>query len=436
MKRWFVLGMMGIFLVTLGFYPIINGVVGMNRIFKYYPFIIFVGIVSIGFASKKGLMSLLKLLDVPNGRIGYKHCIDKKLYEKRILNRGPKTVIIGGGTGLSVLLRGLKKYTSNITAIVTVADDGGGSGVLREDLGMLPPGDIRNCILALADTEPVMEQLLQYRFEEGSLKGQSFGNLLIAAMNGISDNFEEVIQKIHHVLAVTGRVLPVTLENMILYAKLKNGKVIKGESNIPIKVKEFESGIEQVFIKPENAKPLEESIIAIGDADVIILGPGSLYTSVIPNLLVGDIAEALRKTSAIKVYVANVMTQPGETDEYGVWAHVEAINKHLKNGVIDYVFVNNEEIPLEVLEKYAVDGAKPVRLTEEDEKLLDNNGIKIRVGPFVDVKKKYIRHNAPKLSEHIIKLVLEEKYIVDKTKIVDYYFLYDSLIKSEKIRPE
>nr|WP_243116677.1 YvcK family protein [Marinisporobacter balticus] len=333
--------------------------------------------------------------------------MDKKMVEKRILNKGPKVVVIGGGTGLSILLRGLKKFTSNITAIVTVADDGGGSGVLREDLGMLPPGDIRNCILALANTEPIMEKLMQYRFEEGQLKGQSFGNLFIAAMNGISDNFEEAIRKMNEVLAVTGKVLPVTIEDITLYAKLKNGKVIKGESQIPIKVKEMESEIDKVFIKPDGVIPLDESIEAILNADVIILGPGSLYTSVIPNLLIDDVSKALRKSVAPKVYAANVMTQPGETDGYGVLKHVEAIIAHLKCQMIDYVFVNNEEIPLAVLKKYVMDGAKPITISKEERSLLYKKDIKVIEGSFVDIKKDYIRHDADKLSEMIIKLVLK-----------------------------
>ena len=207
--------------------------------------------------------------------------MDKRIYDKKFLSRGPKVVVIGGGTGLSVLLRGLKLFTSNITAIVTVADDGGSSGKLREDLGMLPPGDIRNCILALADMEPTMEQLLQHRFEEGDLKGQNFGNLLIASMNDISGNFEEAIKKISDVLAVTGKVLPVTLKDITLYARLENGVVIKGESNIPEKSLELNSPIENIFIKPKNAKAVKEAVDAIYDADIVLLGPGSLYTSVI-----------------------------------------------------------------------------------------------------------------------------------------------------------
>ncbi|MEW9121150.1 MAG: YvcK family protein [Thermotaleaceae bacterium] len=428
-KRWISLGVLGIFLVSMGAYPIINYILGENRLSNYVFVMLFLGALCVSIAVKKGIGSILAILDISNGDSNYGSRIDKKLYEQRILMRGPKIVVVGGGTGLSVLLRGLKKYTLNITAVVTVADDGGGSGKLREDLGMLPPGDIRNCILALADTEPIMEQLLQYRFSEGSLKGQSFGNLLIAAMNGISDNFEEAIGKINDVLAVTGKVLPVTTEDIILYAKLKNGKVIKGESQIPIKVKEYESEIQQVFIKPEQAKPLKESLEAIQNADVVILGPGSLYTSVIPNLLVGDIAEAIKKSQALKVYVANVMTQPGETDGYGVWKHIEAISAHMKEQVVDYVFVNNEPVPSEVFEKYRDDGAEPVILNEVDREMILKKGIKLKEGKFLEVRKQYLRHDGGKLSEQIIKLAMEEKYATDKIRILDYYFLNEKFKK-------
>ncbi|QXM06473.1 gluconeogenesis factor YvcK family protein [Crassaminicella indica] len=406
-KRWFFLGVVGIAFMIFGGYAIVHKLFVNQKLLVYSPMILFVGIILIGISLKRGMLSIVTLLDTSETNFKYK--IDKKLYEKRILNKGPKVVVIGGGTGLSVLLRGLKKYTSNITAIITVADDGGGSGILREDLGMLPPGDIRNCILALADTEPIMEKLLQYRFKEGQLKGQSFGNLLIAAMNGISDNFEEAIKKINHVLAVTGKVLPVTVEDITLYAKLKNGKVIKGESQIPIKAKEFDSGIDQVFIKPSKAQPLDEATEEIMSADVIILGPGSLYTSIIPNLLVEGIRKAVVDSFAKKVYITNVMTQPGETDGYSVLDHTNAIIEYLK-GSIDYVFVNNEEIPQDVLKKYTMDGAEPIRFTKRDSKMLTEKDIKVIKGAFLDIKKQYIRHDADKLSEMIIKLVLKDKY--------------------------
>jgi len=332
----------------------------------------------------------------------------KKYSRERVLTKGPRLVVIGGGTGLSVLLRGLKEFTSNITAIVTVADDGGGSGLLREDLGMLPPGDIRSCLLALANTEPSMEKLLQYRFKEGKLKGQNFGNLFIAAMNEIHGNFEIAIREMSNVLAVTGKVFPMTLEDVKLYAKLKDGTIIEGESNIPQKNKELRSKIDSVFIKPKKAYPLNEAIEAIKQADCIILGPGSLYTSVIPNLLVRGIVKHIEDSKALRVYIPNIMTQPGETDNYSVLNHVEAIIKHTKKNIVDCVITNIEEIHDETLKKYYEDGARPVIITDSEEKILKEMNIEIIKDKLVEVKKNYIRHDAIKLSEIIVGLVYKK----------------------------
>ncbi|KYH35391.1 gluconeogenesis factor [Clostridium tepidiprofundi DSM 19306] len=319
-------------------------------------------------------------------------------YEKSIDDT--KIVVIGGGTGLSTILRGLKAFTSNITAIVTVADDGGGSGVLRHDLGMIPPGDIRNCILALADTEPVMEELLQYRFKEGILKNQSFGNLFLAAMDGISENFMEAVRKMSYVLAVKGKVLPVSLDKITLKAKLKNGQIVSGESNIPKAVIESRSGIDSVFIEPKNAKALYEAVIAIREADIVILGPGSLYTSIIPNILVNEISDELYKTKAVKVYISNIMTQRGETDGYNVSEHINAILNHAGKDIIDYVIVNTGTIDKELEKRYLEEEASIVNFCEKE---INNLNIKIIKGDFVKVKNEHVRHDADKISSVIMK---------------------------------
>ena len=315
-------------------------------------------------------------------------------------NNEAKVVVIGGGTGLSTMLRGLKQYTSHITAIVTVGDDGGGSGKLREDLGMLPPGDIRNCILALADTEPLMEDLLQYRFTEGSLKGQCFGNLFLAAMAGISENFEDAVQKMSSVLAVKGKVLPVTLDDMKLIAELENGEIIEGESKIPSEVIVRNTRIKKIAIKPIDAKPLEEAIKAINNADVIIMGPGSLYTSIIPNLLVKGISEAICKSDAKKVYISNVMTQPGETDGFKVSNHLKVLMDYGVAENIDYVIANNGIIPPDIKEKYARENAELVVLDYEN---INNLNVKIIEADLIKITKRYVKHNAEKLAELIMK---------------------------------
>lgn len=315
-------------------------------------------------------------------------------------NNEAKVVVIGGGTGLSTMLRGLKQYTSHITAIVTVGDDGGGSGKLREDLGMLPPGDIRNCILALADTEPLMEDLLQYRFTEGSLKGQCFGNLFLAAMAGISENFEDAVQKMSSVLAVKGKVLPVTLDDMKLIAELENGEIIEGESKIPSEVIVRNTRIKKIAIKPIDAKPLEEAIKAINNADVIIMGPGSLYTSIIPNLLVKGIPEAICKSPAKKVYISNVMTQPGETDGFKVSNHLKILMDYGVAENIDYVIANNGIIPPDIKEKYAKENAELVVLDYEN---ISNLNVNVIEADLIKITKRYVKHNAEKLAELIMK---------------------------------
>ncbi|MCJ7689849.1 MAG: YvcK family protein, partial [Clostridiaceae bacterium] len=334
-KKWILLGVFGLVFIIFGIIEFINKDYFTPRQIGFSVLLIGIGGLMIYVATIKIIKYIIMLINTGNLDVAIDPTkLSDPAYKNRVLMKGPKIVVIGGGTGLSTMLRGLKKYTNNITAIVTVADDGGGSGVLRDDLGILPPGDIRNCILALADTEPLLEELLQYRFKDGRLKDQSFGNLFLAAMDGISNNFEEAVQKMSSVLAVTGRVIPVTLDNMILKAKLKNGKIICGESNIPKAVLEYDSTIDEVFIEPKDAKAIKEALIAISAADAVILGPGSLYTSIIPNLLVNDIREALRKTKALRIYVSNIMTQPGESDNYGVKDHIKAINKHAHFKVI------------------------------------------------------------------------------------------------------
>lgn len=322
--------------------------------------------------------------------------IGDTLYKRKILSSGPKVVVIGGGTGISTMLRGLKNYTSNITAVITVADDGGGSGMLRDDLGMLPPGDIRNCMLALAETEPVLEKLLNYRFPEGRLKGQSFGNLFLAAMCGISgNNFVQAVTHMSEVLAVTGRIYPVTQENVNLVAILKDGTVIRGESRIGSHHLFHPGPIDKVCFDKELVQPLEQVLDAIAKADIIVLGPGSLYTSIIPNLLVNQVPQAISRARAVKVYVCNVMTQPGETENYTVGDHIEALNKHAGCPIIDYCLVNNGPIPPDMLKKYREDGAGPVEL---DAARVRRMGVKVIERDLVGAHKNYVRHDPDKLA--------------------------------------
>lgn len=287
----------------------------------------------------------------------------ERLYRRNKLNKGAKVVAIGGGTGLSMLLRGIKKYTNNITAIVTVGDDGGSSGRLREEMGILPPGDIRNCIAALADDEDLITKLFQYRFKNGEgLAGHSFGNLFLTALCSITGNMVKAVKESSNVLNIRGVVLPTTLDDMKLAAEYEDGTVVKGESNIP----EAHKRIKRLFTEPADCRALPEALTAIAEADLIILGPGSLYTSVIPNLLVSGITDAIEQSQAKKIYVCNIMTQPGETDNYSVASHVNALLSHA-NGrrILDAVLVNNS-LPANISEGYAKSGSIPVRLDMEN----------------------------------------------------------------------
>lgn len=319
----------------------------------------------------------------------------------RQYNRAPKVVAVGGGTGLSTLLRGLKEYTPNIVAVVTVADDGGSSGMLRKDMGILPPGDIRNCVLALADVEPIMEQVLQYRFKEGALKGQNLGNLFIAAMTDIANGFELAVEQISSVLAITGHVYPVSLDDLRLGARLKDGTVIYGESKIPDEQISRNSPIEEVFLIPDKCKANQKVLKAIEDADIIVLGPGSLYTSLIPNLLVKGVSEAIRNSNGIKVYVSNIMTQPGETTGYSLSDHIKAIYQHAGNEFFDYVIVNNQKPPLEIAKRYEEENAYPVSYNAKE---IEEMGIKIIALDVADFTGGLIRHNSRKLAHTVVSL--------------------------------
>ncbi|MCI8328186.1 MAG: YvcK family protein [Oscillibacter sp.] len=318
---------------------------------------------------------------------------------------GPRIAVIGGGHGLSNMLRGLKEYTENLSAIVTVADDGGGSGALRQDLGMPPPGDIRNCLTALANTEPLMDQLMDYRFQEGSLAGQSFGNLFLAALNGISPSFDAAVRRMSEVLAITGRVLPVTTADVQLEAWFENGASVVGESKIFYCKKKEDCRITQVRLLPEHPKALPEALSSIEEADMIVLGPGSLYTSIIPNLLVDGIVEAIQASSALKIYVCNVMTQEGETEGYTASDHISAIFQHSADQLFRLCLVNSSPIPEDVAARYAQEGAELLRYDTERCAAL---GVKLMSRPVAMVEDGYVRHHPDQLARELIQLHAEQ----------------------------
>lgn len=311
----------------------------------------------------------------------------------------PRIVIIGGGTGLSVLLRGLKKFPLDITAIVTVADDGGSSGRLRDEMDIPPPGDIRNVIAALSDVEPLVEELFQHRFKNGSgLSGHSLGNLILAAMTTITGDFVHAISEMSKVLNVRGRVLPAANCSVVLHAEMEDGTVVSGESKIPYSGKE----IKRVFLTPENIEPVNETLSAIRDADLIIIGPGSLYTSILPNLLVPKIGEEVLKAKAKKVYICNVMTQAGETLNYTASDHVNALYRHMNTSFLDMILVNDEGIPEKIKEKYAKELAQSV---DYDIQRLSELGLEIIHGNIISYEDEVIRHDTTKVASIIYNLV-------------------------------
>ncbi len=315
--------------------------------------------------------------------------------------KGPKIVAIGGGTGLSTMLRGLKKHTQNLTAIVTVADDGGGSGVLRQDMGMPPPGDIRNCMEALANVEPVMERLMSYRFQEGRLQGQSFGNLLLAALNGVTGSFEEAVSQMSGVLAITGRVLPVTSADVQLEAIFENGTRVMGESQIFSFKKEQDCRIDHVELIPHNPAPTQAAIEAILEADLILLGPGSLYTSIIPNLLVDGVVDAICASQALKIYICNIMTQEGETEGYTAADHLEALLAHGKPGLVDICLANSAQVGDDLVEKYQQEDAAPLVV---DNDRIAKLGMKLIQYPVAAQGADFARHDPDMLATMIMTL--------------------------------
>ncbi len=392
-KRWILLLMLSVVLISMGSVFLIiedtpNTKAGSSLI-------VVLGVIGLITAVKKMVGSVVEIF-LPKRE---SELVDI-VYQKRYLERGSNVVVIGGGTGLSVLLHGLKNYTSNITAVVTVADDGGSSGRLREEFNVLPPGDIRNCLVALADAEPLMRKLFQFRFEGGGdLKGHSFGNLFITAMSKVTGDFEQAVKESSKILAIRGKVIPSTLSRIKLVAEHQNGEKTFGESRIPEKM----APIKKVFLEPKGCEATEEALEAIREADVIILGPGSLYTSIIPNLLINGIYQEVSRSKVLKIYICNVMTQAGETSGYKASDHLKAIIRHTTADIVNTCIVNTGGIPGNLLEKYGQENAERV---EPDQKTIQKMGCRVIGANIIDAKD-YIRHDSHKLSRIIMNLIGE-----------------------------
>ncbi|MCL1464179.1 gluconeogenesis factor YvcK family protein [Argonema galeatum] len=410
-KRWLLLSAGGVLITSLGL-AIWTKLTPINRLIQFLidilekitiivpsyisgPIVVIGGVLLILWGHTRSLGAITEVLNPA----GDEELIDMLMAHRR-LNRGPKIVAIGGGTGLSTLLRGLKTYSANITAIVTVADDGGSSGRLRRENGVLPPGDIRNCLAALADEEKLLTELFQYRFHAGDgLTGHSFGNLFLTAMSDITGDLERAIAASSKVLAIRGRVLPATLSDVRLWAELDDGRRIEGESNIT----KANGNIVKIGCIPENSPALPKALQAIEEADYIIIGPGSLYTSVIPNLLVPEIREAIAKREVPRIYVCNIMTQPGETQGYTVSDHIRAIDnacggKQLFNAVL----MQRKTPSANALTRYAQENSHPVFLDREAVVLL---GRRIVLANVMDEDKNtaLLRHNSQRLARVLLR---------------------------------
>ena len=385
LKRWMLLGALGMLMCLLGLAYVFVELITLRP-----PDMLPMYLEGILLLCGGGLVGLYRsvgplILDSPAI-----NSIASTIYTRRSLARGPRIVAIGGGTGLSVLLRGLRAYTDNLTAIVTVGDDGGSSGRLREELGVLPPGDFRNCLVAMSDAESLVAELFQYRFNQGDcLKGHSFGNLFIAAMTGVTASFDEALLESSRVLAVHGRIVPATMANLRLSVKLKGGEVIRGESNVA----EAQGGIERLMIDPPSAAAHSTAVEALREAQLIVIGPGSLYTSILPNLMVKGISEAIRTSSATKIYISNIATQRGETEGYSVSDHHSALTKHTFPDIVDNLIANDN--PRELGPNFF---GVPVRYNGEP-----LNGARIHLRDLTDASHP-VRHNSEKLARSIMEV--------------------------------
>ena len=391
LKRWAAFGAIGVFICSIG-------MAFLLRKFFALPFPDFLpwyfeGFLMLGVGGGFILLSMYGFYRTLIPFMARSQPIDSladSIYNRWQRGRGPRIVTIGGGTGLSVLLRGLRQHTDNLTAVITVADDGGSSGRLRRELGVLPPGDFRNCLVAMSEDESLLAELFQYRFEEGDgLKGHSFGNLFIVAMANVTNGFDQALVESSRVLAVRGRVVPATTSNLQLSARFRDGSVVSGES----KIAERRGEIERLMIEPEEAAAHPLAVRAISDAELVVIGPGSLYSSILPNLMVRGISEAVRNTSATVVYVCNVATQVGETGGYTLAEHVAALRRHTFEGIADYVVGNSN--PPDIGDRFEGDGVvhdgSPVRNTT------------ILLSDLVDDSHP-VRHDSEKLADAIMQI--------------------------------
>lgn len=391
-KRWILLCVAGVIVCAMGFVLTVMNIKPAGGIIC-----VVAGAAAVWVSIRKIIKSVVTVL-LPQRE----HELVNIMFQKRHSIRGPRVVVIGGGSGLSVLLHGLKEFTSNITAVVTVADDGGSSGRLRSQFDIPAPGDIRNCLVALAEAEPLMSDLFQFRFKEsGELEGHNFGNLFILAMLKVTGDFDKAIKESSKILAIRGRVVPSTLKKVTLVAHHTDGSQTSGESAIS----RARVPIRRLMLEPQSCAASEDALSAIADAEAIVLGPGSLYTSILPNLLVEDVADAIARTSVPKIYICNVMTQPHETDHFTAFDHVNVLAEHTRPEILSHVILNSAPIPAAVLERYAAEEAYPVANDSERIRAL---GYEVIEDPIISIKD-MVRHNSRRISKIILDLAQNPK---------------------------
>ena len=429
MKRWMLIILIGIILVGYGISTLLYfDTLGLTEVLKIViSFVIGFTVIIVGFVfmQKRTLELLIEESDTRKETQN----INTLIFNKKVYNQGPKIVVIGGGSGLNTVLRGLKNYTDNITAVVTVSDYGKTPTDSRKALQVLPLSDIRESLVALSYNEEEMEKLLNMQFTTGQLKELTFGDIYFLAMNNIYKNFTKSIESSKEILNITGKVLPVTLEEIKICAELDDGTVIENRDKIPEYVSETASKINRIYISPTNCTPAPGVIEAIKEADAIIIGPGSLYTNVIPNLLVRGIAKAIKESEGIKVYVSNIMTELGQTDEYTLSDHIKTINDYIGTGIIDYCIYDTGEIVPEYIKKYNLKGSDIVL---PDVPKAKDMGVKLIQRNLSKVEDDSIRHDSDVIASTIIKLICDELKFEDKQNDSEYLLLNSRLKESKR----
>lgn len=431
MKRWMLLILVGILFACYGLAKIIvMKEISFEEVGKVIvSFVIgFITIIlGLIFLNKRTLEVLIESTD---DRMENKNNVNVKslIFNKTVYDRGPNIVVIGGGTGLNTVLKGLKNYTNNLTAIVTISDYGEGMTLSRKELEVLPLGDIKDSIISLASREGEIDRLFNYEFKKGKLKGFNFSDIYFSAMKEVNGNFEDSIIKSNEVLNMIGKVIPVTLDEMKIVAELANGYIVEEKSRIPEVVSEKITKINRILLSPSNCKPAPGVVEAIKSADCIVIGPGSLYTNVIPNLLINGVTKAIKESTAIKVYVSNIMTEQGQTDNYSISDHINAITEHCGTGIIDYCIYDTGEIIPEFIKRYNMEGQE---LVEQD---IDKiKGIKFLQRNLSMIREEHIRHDPNLVASSIIELICDDLKYQDKQNDPQFLMLNTKLREEKRI---